>query len=125
MGLVLIVLLVVWVLEILTNFIFFDLLVRHLYQNNRAGWQQAGCPSGFFWRPPAGTDASDRASGALHSLLWLFKAPQFVVEDSKSRNLLRVLRIKIAFGNLLLVAVLGLTYYYFAVYSPQNYGIRH
>lgn len=122
MGLVLIVLLVVWALEILTNFILFDLLARHLYQNNRAGWQQAGCPSGFFWRPPAGADASDRTSSALLSLRWLFKAPDFVVEDPKSRTLLRVLRIKITFSNLLLVAVLGLTYYYFAVYLPQNYS---
>jgi hypothetical protein len=90
----------------------FDLLVGWEYQNHRDQWERDGKPDGFFWR---GAECIPRSSGLAKKRLdvkWLFKTPDWAVQNTKCRFWLmqrRCIAAAVAVGILSVLAKLLLT----------------
>jgi hypothetical protein len=79
-----------------------DALIRHQFNNDRASWEEAGRPIGYFWRPERtevdttwieGTQARGNLVRA-----WFFKTPDWIEGPMKWK--LRLIRLSILISYL-------------------------
>src|SRR5215472_5510231 len=76
---------------LLYAFVLFDRLLRAEHDSHRLAWEADGRPTGFFWRPPecSGFSPSSWMARMRLTLVWLFRAPSWVIESPALAALLR------------------------------------
>ena len=77
---------------LLYAFFNFDRLVKIEYQKHNEDWIKDGKPAGFFWRAPDSSWISSALATQKLSFQWLFKTPEWTIDDAEARDRLRKLR---------------------------------
>ena len=84
----------------------FDQLVRWEYDHHRDQWEHDGKPDGYFWRPEQSTFWTSNAAKKQLGFIWLFKTPQWVIENPKCQRWLLQFRIISATAVFIVLALL-------------------
>ena len=78
----------------------FDQLVQIEYHRYRPSWIKDGEPSGFFWKPPDSTRLGSTLAMQRLSLVWVFRTPSWLQNDSEAVDNLKKLRFYFMAWNL-------------------------
>ena len=91
----------------LIDFLTFDRLVKTEYEKHKKQWVKDGKPHGFFWWPSESPLFSGHIAQLRLTIYWLFKTPQWIKRDVKSRKTLQINRISnlIVYVGILVVVI--------------------
>lgn len=95
----------------LAAFYYFDRMIKIQYAEFKDEWEKAGRPHGFFWVPKESTGrskvlpkgASTRAR-TRQFFSWLFRAPEWLTQNSAAKNHLLKVRVLLFISLTLLVS---------------------
>ena len=96
-------------------FYFLDRLIRYEYHFQRGAWERDGRPVGFFFRPPETSWLHSSFAFQRCALVWLFRTPQWIRDDSVARTLLSRLRWCALVWNIGIIIFFLLSFVYAAV----------
>ena len=83
----------------------YDRLARRLHDSFPEAWRSAGGPIGYFWRPPGAPHPQSLWAFGKALMVWPFRLPPELQQDSAARRDQRFLRIGLILWN---TGVIGL-----------------
>ncbi len=84
---------VIFFIAIASSFYYYDKILRIEYLNYHDQWLKDGSPLGFFWVPKGAKLFAGSFSRGSLSFQWLFKNPQWAINDNVVRAHLLKLRV--------------------------------